>query len=136
MISIIAIIWLLVGMVSADHISSCGPAKNWAIAKDFNRVVEEFCRDFDGTTLLSGNGVKKTLHGITMTNDAPGHVDFEIKNLSRFPHPINYSACEYKFKRLSEPGTICYGWENKDTRGGTWVVGNNEVTYFAVPYYN
>jgi hypothetical protein len=42
------------------------------------------------------------------------------------------ATCKTNLKKLSAQGGKCYGPDHSDTKGGTWQVGNNDVSYHAL----
>lgn len=43
------------------------------------------------------------------------------------------AKCKEYLKKLGATGSTCYGSDHKDTKGGTFQVGNNDVSYHALP---
>lgn len=38
--------------------------------------------------------------------------------------------------KMAEDGQSCYGDDNSDTKGGTWQIGSNDISYHALPGKN
>ncbi|KAH7122567.1 hypothetical protein B0J11DRAFT_569360 [Dendryphion nanum] len=45
---------------------------------------------------------------------------------------LKAAKCKEYLKQLSKEGSKCYSDNNKDTKGGTWQVGNDDVSYHAL----
>ncbi|KAF2021696.1 hypothetical protein BU24DRAFT_457653 [Aaosphaeria arxii CBS 175.79] len=132
---------------AADYISSCGPA--WMATTDiksnagqlarvgFNSAVDLFCDKAGGHTV----GPQKYLSlatrvwlnsGNPQTSGLNGYVYFEIHNKREMNHIVTSQSCKDYLKKLSVEGSKCYGKDNKDTKGGTWQVGKDDVSYHAI----
>ncbi|OTA89313.1 hypothetical protein M434DRAFT_398650 [Hypoxylon sp. CO27-5] len=131
-----------------DGISSCGStwmprddvtiAQGTDIRRGFSTAVEIFCSAANGQTVkpsgylsmatevfLNG-GKDPTAYGIL------GFVYFEVHNKQNSDHTISTQDCESYLLALSTEGGKCSGATNHDTKGGTWQVGNNGVSYHAL----
>ncbi|KAI1136314.1 hypothetical protein F5Y05DRAFT_390958 [Hypoxylon sp. FL0543] len=133
---------------TTDGISSCGsawmPRDDVMIAqgtdtrKGFSTAVQAFCNAANGQTVEPGGylsmatevflsgGKDPTVYGIL------GFVYFEVHNKLDSNHTISTQDCENYLLALSAEGDECSGETNHDTKGGTWQVGNNGVSYHAL----
>ncbi|KAF2796342.1 hypothetical protein K505DRAFT_323364 [Melanomma pulvis-pyrius CBS 109.77] len=131
-----------------DSISSCGDS--WMAVNDvrtnhqqiprvgFNSAVDNFCGKAGGQRV----GGKKYLSmaarvwldygGVPENTGINGYVYFEIHNNRDAEHVVDTEKCKGYLKNLSQEGSKCYGKDHKDTKGGTWQVGNNDVSYHAL----
>ncbi|KAI0836788.1 hypothetical protein F5Y06DRAFT_272319 [Hypoxylon sp. FL0890] len=133
---------------TTNGISSCGsawmPRDDVKIAqgtdtrKGFSTAVRAFCSAANGQTVkpsgylsmatevfLSG-GKDPTTYGIL------GFVYFEVHNKLNSDHTISTQDCENYLLALSAEGGKCSGETNHDTKGGTWQVGNDGISYHAL----
>ncbi|KAI1100055.1 hypothetical protein F4804DRAFT_58564 [Jackrogersella minutella] len=133
---------------TTDGISSCGdawiPGDDVMIAQGtdqrpgFSTAVKTFCSAANGQTVkpdgylsmatevfLSG-GKDPTTYGIL------GFVYFEVHNKESSDHTISTENCTTYLSALSADGGECSGATNHDTKGGTWQVGDNGVSYHAL----
>ncbi|OTA99336.1 hypothetical protein M426DRAFT_325257 [Hypoxylon sp. CI-4A] len=133
---------------TTDGISSCGdawmPREDVTIAqgtdtrKGFSTAVQSFCSAADGQTVepsgflsmatevfLSG-GKDPSVYGIL------GFVYFEVHNKESTDHTISAESCQNYLLALSADGGKCSGETNHDTKGGTWQVGDDGVSYHAL----
>ncbi|KAK0383984.1 hypothetical protein NLU13_8073 [Sarocladium strictum] len=133
---------------ATDDISSCGNA--WMPREDvtigggtdtrrgFNSAVRIFCSKVNGLTVEAGGYLSMTtevfLNGgrNPSTYGVVGFVDFEVHNKIKQDHQISESSCITYLQALSKPGGKCSGEVNADTKGGTWQVGNNAISYHAL----
>jgi hypothetical protein len=51
-------------------------------------------------------------------------------------HTPNQSDCVTYLMKMADPDSKCYGSKNKDTKGGTWQIGSDDVSYHALPESN
>ncbi|KAI9147368.1 Glycosyltransferase sdnJ [Paramyrothecium foliicola] len=134
--------------MAIDDISSCGnawmPRNDVKIAggtdtrRGYSSAVQSFCSAVDGqvvepggylsmsTEVFLNGGKNPTVYGIL------GFVDFEVHNKIKTDHKISAESCRTYLLALSAPGGKCSGEVNSDTKGGTWQVGNNGVSYHAL----
>ncbi|KAI1772034.1 hypothetical protein F4818DRAFT_444661 [Hypoxylon cercidicola] len=128
----------------------------------YDSAVDAFCThittDYDGQAAVIG---PKAYTGTTIrTNDigdqigldggknpsdksatiTPGHIEFEIHNKQKTgDHIPDLANCKLYLKKMADPnanGKHCYGKKNKDTKGGTWQIGNKQISYHALPAKN
>ncbi|EAL89378.1 uncharacterized protein AFUA_4G14160 [Aspergillus fumigatus Af293] len=134
----------------SNYISSCGD--NWMpIADDkrkshsgYKSAVEQYCyhvtHSQDGLPTVIGAGQKHAAivkNGYYLKGDVPAAVDFEIHNkMKDGDHTPNQADCETYLMKMADPSSKCYGSKNKDTKGGTWQIGDNDVSYHALPKPN
>ncbi|RYP46605.1 hypothetical protein DL768_007227 [Monosporascus sp. mg162] len=135
-------------LAKRDGISSCW--KHWMAIDDvliadggdsrkgYNTAVDEFCEQADGrnvgpdgylslaTEVFLNGGKDPEMYGLL------GYVYFEVHNKQGSDHTVEKEKCKDHLKKLSEEGGRCYGSSNKDTKGGTWQVGDNAVSYHAL----
>ncbi|KAF2682601.1 hypothetical protein K458DRAFT_390526 [Lentithecium fluviatile CBS 122367] len=134
---------------ASDYISSCGPS--WMAVNNvktnhdtvertgFNTAVDKFCNAAHGaevgaklflsmaTRVWLGYGADPKTTGIN------GYVYFEIHNKQNDKHIVDGGKCKEYLKNLSKDGSKCYGGKSHDdTKGGTWQVGNDLVSYHAI----
>lgn len=114
--------------------------QNTDTRRGYLRAVGDFCTAADGQvvkpkTMLSmasevylNGGKDPKSYGIL------GFVYFEVHNKQSVDHKISANDCKTYLSRLSEKrsGTSCYGENNGDTKGGTWQVGNEAISYHAL----
>ena len=48
-------------------------------------------------------------------------------------HTPNEDDCKKYLKKMSEVNGKCYGKDNIDTKGGTWQVGAEKISYHGLP---
>ncbi|OQD76282.1 hypothetical protein PENANT_c128G07067 [Penicillium antarcticum] len=134
----------------SNYISSCG--KNWMpIADDkskshsgYQSAVEQYCyhvtHSQDGLSTVIGAGQKHAAivkSGYYLKGDIPAAVDFEIHNkMKDGDHVPNQTDCETYLMKMADSSSSCYGSNNKDTKGGTWQIGSDDVSYHALPKSN
>ncbi|KAI1381953.1 hypothetical protein F4677DRAFT_439758 [Hypoxylon crocopeplum] len=133
---------------TTDGISSCGsawmPRDDVTIAQGtdkrsgFSTAVQAFCSAAKGqvvkpsgylsmaTEVFLNGGKDPTTYGVL------GFVYFEVHNKESSDHTISSESCEGYLLALSADGGQCSGETNHDTKGGTWQVGNNGVSYHAL----
>ncbi|KAF2827116.1 hypothetical protein CC86DRAFT_382144 [Ophiobolus disseminans] len=64
----------------------------------------------------------------------PGHVLFEVNNKrSKGDYTMIESDCNIYLMHMAIPGQDCYGSKNADTKGGTWQMEENKLTFNAFP---
>ncbi|KAI1483297.1 hypothetical protein F4774DRAFT_405933 [Daldinia eschscholtzii] len=128
----------------------------------YNSAVDAFCqhittnndgkptvvgpRAYTGTTVRTNSkGEQIGLDGGKNPEDAntniiPGHIEFEIHNKqSTGDHIPDLANCRLylgMMTRSNANGYHCYGEKNKDTKGGTWQVGSDQISYHALPGKN
>ncbi|KAI1378081.1 hypothetical protein F4677DRAFT_458787 [Hypoxylon crocopeplum] len=146
---------------NSDYISSCGD--EWVPVGDFynNRrryigyetAVDLFCThitsDFEGQPAVIG---PKAYAGTTITtNDVqdqvgidngkdpaksvtPGHIEFEIHNKQKKgSHTPTIDNCKTYLMKMARAGQSCYGKKHKDSKGGTYQIGSDDISYHALP---
>ncbi|GLI81356.1 hypothetical protein PoHVEF18_009733 [Penicillium ochrochloron] len=134
----------------SNYVSSCG--KNWMpIADDkskshsgYRSAVEQYCyhvtHSQDGLPTIIGHGQKHAAivkGGYYLKGDVPAAVNFEIHNkMKDGDHTPNQSDCETYLMKMADTDSKCYGSKNKDTKGGTWQIGSDDVSYHALPEAN
>ncbi|KAI0540849.1 hypothetical protein GGR58DRAFT_90080 [Xylaria digitata] len=130
-----------------DDISSC--SSTWMAIPDvtigggtdrrtgFTTAVNKFCDMAHGTTVKSqdylsmatevflNGGMDPSKYGLL------GYVYFEIHNKLSSTHTVDAASCKKYLGTLSAAGGQCYGTTNGDTKGGTYQVGTNGVSYHA-----
>lgn len=50
-------------------------------------------------------------------------------------HTPDQADCETYLMKIADTSSSCYGSKNKDTKGGTWQINNDDVSY-ALPQAN
>ncbi|KAI0879844.1 uncharacterized protein GGS22DRAFT_176676 [Annulohypoxylon maeteangense] len=133
---------------TTDGISSCGsawiPRDDVTIAqgtdtrRGFSTTVHTFCSAADGQTVQPG-GYLSMATGVYLnggkdpaTYGIMGFVYFEVHNKESSDHTISSDSCQTYLLALGADGGNCSGNTNHDTKGGTWQVGNNGVSYHAL----
>ncbi|KAL7623741.1 Altered inheritance of mitochondria protein 6 [Parahypoxylon ruwenzoriense] len=138
---------------ATDDISSCGnawmPRDDVKIAqgtdtrRGFSTAVQAFCNAANGMTVkpsgylsmatevFLNDGKDPTTYGIL------GFLRSTTRKIQIIPYPVRatiYSSddCKKYLLALSTDGGKCSGETNHDTKGGTWQVGNNGVSYHAL----
>ncbi|KAI1385299.1 uncharacterized protein F4822DRAFT_432147 [Hypoxylon trugodes] len=133
---------------TTDDISSCGsvwmPREDVTIAqgsdsrRGFSTAVETFCNAANGqivkpsgylslaTEVFLNGGKDPATYGIL------GFVYFEVHNKETTDHTISAEDCAKYLLALSVDGGQCSGQTNHDTKGGTWQVGTNGISYHAL----
>ncbi|OAG08850.1 uncharacterized protein CC84DRAFT_1204102 [Paraphaeosphaeria sporulosa] len=134
----------------SNYISSCGP--DWMAINDvktnhgtvqrvgYNTAVDSFCNKAGGVSVGAGAYTSMATRvwldygSNPETTGLNGWVYFEIHNKQSSTHLVNAESCKQYLKKLSEntSGNSCYGPGNKDTKGGTWQVGSDAVSYHAL----
>ncbi|KAI8628756.1 hypothetical protein F5Y19DRAFT_112719 [Xylariaceae sp. FL1651] len=133
---------------TTDGISSCG--STWMAISDvtigggtdrrtgFTTAVNKFCALADGQTVKSQDylsmatevfldgGMNPSSYGLL------GYVYFEIHNKLSSVHTVDAASCRKYLGTLSAAGGPCYGTTNSDTKGGTYQVGTDGVSYHAL----
>ncbi|KAM3552538.1 hypothetical protein ARSEF4850_007339 [Beauveria asiatica] len=135
---------------ATDSISSCGPA--WMPREDvtigqgtdkrrgFSSAVQAFCSAANGKTVKSNGYLSFSTEVFLNGGKNPseygiqGFVNFEVHNKINSDHTIAKNDCIQYFNALSADGGQCSGADNKDTKGGTWQVGPNGISYHALGY--
>ena len=59
-------------------------------------------------------------------------VTVEVRNKADPDHTIITANCQTFLKAMATEGQDCYGEDNKDTKGGTWQVGSDAVSYHGL----
>ncbi|CAG8958680.1 hypothetical protein HYFRA_00011522 [Hymenoscyphus fraxineus] len=77
---------------------------------------------------LEGNGRR-----VGLKNFVAGHIEFEIHNKSKDNHIPDKDKCIEYLMKMAATDSSCYGSNNKDTKGGTWQVGADKISYHALP---
>ncbi|KAI0879166.1 hypothetical protein GGS24DRAFT_230971 [Hypoxylon argillaceum] len=136
------------GALVTDGISSCGDT--WMAIPDieigggtdtrtsFTTAVNKFCNLAAGQTVKSqdylsmatevflNDGMNPMVYGLL------GYVYFEIHNKLSTTHTVDAASCKTYLSTLSASGGQCFGTTNMDTKGGTYQVGTNGVSYHAL----
>ncbi|KAI0526407.1 hypothetical protein F5B22DRAFT_156791 [Xylaria bambusicola] len=131
-----------------DDISSCSNV--WMAIPDvtigsgtdrrtgFTTAVNKFCDMAHGSTVSSqdylsmatevflNDGMDPTKYGLL------GYIYFEIHNKLGSAHTVDATSCKRYLGTLSATGGQCYGTTNGDTKGGTYQVGTNGISYHAL----
>ncbi|KAF2229414.1 hypothetical protein EV356DRAFT_420911, partial [Viridothelium virens] len=131
----------------SNYISSCG--KNWMPVGDdrnkqwqgYNSSVDAFCyhttHTLDNDDTIVGPKQKYGVtvqNGFALTGGTPASIDFEIhNNMKDGTHTVNEDDCKTYLENIAVVNGKCYGKKNKDTKGGTWQVGEKIVSYHALP---
>ncbi|KAI2783412.1 hypothetical protein F4815DRAFT_349901 [Daldinia loculata] len=131
-----------------DGISSCGnawmPRDNVTIAQGtdtrsgYSTAVQTFCSAANGQTVKPSGYLSLATEVFLNDGKDPatygvlGFVYFEVHNKESSDHTISIENCEKYLLALSADGGQCSGEQNHDTKGGTWQVGNNGVSYHAL----
>ncbi|KAI1858760.1 uncharacterized protein JN550_012510 [Neoarthrinium moseri] len=130
---------------TTDGISSCGskwmPIWNQQWGMGYDAAVNEYCyhvtHSFDGKATVIGPGqyhAALVKDGYTLKDKIPAAVDFEIHNkMGDGSHTPNEDDCKTYLKKMQQTGQSCYGKNNIDTKGGTWQVGAEKVSYHGLP---
>ncbi|KAI1814819.1 hypothetical protein GGS20DRAFT_585081 [Poronia punctata] len=131
-----------------DDISSC--ADTWMAIDDveigqggdkrvgFGSAVQKFCEMADGETVKKDDYLSMATEvyldggGDPSTNGILGFVYFEIHNKQDDDHTVEAGSCQEYLGKLSEDGGKCYGPDHHDTKGGTYQVGDDGVSYHAL----
>ncbi|KAI1778452.1 hypothetical protein F4818DRAFT_438611 [Hypoxylon cercidicola] len=128
-----------------DGISSCGthwmPVGNADDGNGYDSAVEEYCyhvtHSFDNKPTVIGPGQKHAAlvkDGYKLKGGVPAQVDFEIHNkMHQGVHVPDENDCQKYLKMMSNGASKCYGKKNQDTKGGTWQVGNEAISYHGLP---
>ncbi|KAI1819336.1 hypothetical protein F4861DRAFT_527387 [Xylaria intraflava] len=131
-----------------DGISSC--SSTWMAITDvtigggtdqrtgFTSAVSKFCDMVDGKTVNSQDYLSMATEVFldggksASTYGLLGYVYFEIHNKLSSTHTVDAASCKKYLGTLSAEGGQCYGAINSDTKGGTYQVGANGVSYHAL----
>ncbi|RWA05629.1 hypothetical protein EKO27_g9479 [Xylaria grammica] len=131
-----------------DAISSC--SSTWMTISDvtigggtdhrtgFTTAVSKFCDMANGSTVQSQDYLSMATEVFLNSGKDPskygllGYVYFEIHNKLSSSHTVDATSCKKYLGTLSEVGGQCYGTTNGDTKGGTYQVGTNGVSYHAL----
>lgn len=120
-------------------------------------AVAEFCQEADGQTVPAGSYLSLATRvfldggGDPSSNGVPGYVYFEIHNKqSSDSHTVTgkdfrghkdpvtlltgilVENCTSYLQELSNDNSKCWGSEHNDTKGGTWQVGADAISYHAL----
>ncbi|KAI2471180.1 hypothetical protein F4781DRAFT_144518 [Annulohypoxylon bovei var. microspora] len=133
---------------TTDGISSCGstwmPRDDVTIAqggdtrRGFSTAVQAFCSAANGQTVQPSGYLSMATEVFLSGGKDPasygilGFVYFEVHNKESSDHTISTESCQNYLLALSAEGGNCSGETNHDTKGGTWQVGNNGVSYHAL----
>ncbi|KXJ95189.1 hypothetical protein Micbo1qcDRAFT_230485 [Microdochium bolleyi] len=133
---------------ATDDISSCGgrwmPRGDVTIGRGtdvrpgFDSAVDKFCGAVNGRTVPPGGYLSMVTEVFLNGGKNPaeygvlGFLHLEVHNKISSNHVINIDSCKKYLKALSVPGGKCSGPTNKDSKGGTWQVGNDGVSYHAI----
>ncbi|KAK6958291.1 hypothetical protein Daesc_001089 [Daldinia eschscholtzii] len=131
-----------------DGISSCGnawmPRDDVSIAqgtdtrRGYITAVQTFCSAANGQTVKPGGYLSLATEVFLNDGKNPatygvlGFVYFEVHNKIKSDHTISTEDCKKYLLALSADGGQCSGEQNHDTKGGTWQVGNNGISYHAL----
>ncbi|EGX93898.1 hypothetical protein CCM_02168 [Cordyceps militaris CM01] len=136
--------------MTTDAISSCGQA--WMPRDDvtigqgsdkrrgFSSAVQSFCCAAKGRTVRAGGYLSLSTEVFLNGGKPPseygiqGFVNFEVHNKITSDHVISKNDCVRYLNALSADGGKCSGATNKDTKGGTWQVGPDGISYHAIGY--
>ncbi|KAI2642731.1 hypothetical protein GGS21DRAFT_499343 [Xylaria nigripes] len=131
-----------------DDISSC--SNTWMAISDvmigggtdkrtgYTSAVNKFCNMVDGNTVKSWDYLSMATEVYLDGGRSPstygilGYVYFEIHNKLSTTHKVDAASCKKYLGTLSAVGGKCYGTINSDTKGGTYQVGSNGVSYHAL----
>ncbi|CAH0040888.1 unnamed protein product [Clonostachys rhizophaga] len=138
----------LVTIQATNDISSCGdewmPRDDVKIGQGtdtrpgFSTAVQKFCSAVNGQVVKPSGYVSLATEIFLSSGKAPtsygiqGYVYFEVHNKESSDHTISLDSCKQYLLALSKDGGKCSGETNKDTKGGTWQVGNNGISYHAL----
>ncbi|KAH7035704.1 uncharacterized protein B0I36DRAFT_361036 [Microdochium trichocladiopsis] len=133
---------------ATNDISSCGgrwmPRDDVTIGSGtdvrpgFDSAVDRFCSAVNGKTVPAGGYLSMVTEVFLNGGKTPsqygvlGFLHLEVHNKISSNHVINIDSCKQYLKALSVSGGKCSGATNKDSKGGTWQVGNEEVSYHAI----
>ncbi|KAH7324168.1 hypothetical protein B0I35DRAFT_475436 [Stachybotrys elegans] len=113
-------------------------AQGTDVRRGYLSAVRDFCRAVDGQKVEPGGYLSMSTEVFLNDGKSPatygvmGFVDFEVHNKINSDHIISAPNCERYLLALSAPGGRCSGATNFDTKGGTWQVGNNGISYHAL----
>ncbi|KAI0115879.1 hypothetical protein GGR51DRAFT_555755 [Nemania sp. FL0031] len=131
-----------------DGISSC--SDTWMAIPDvaigggtdqrtgFTTAVNKFCDMAGGKTVKSQDYLSMATEVFLNSGKNPmtygllGYVYFEIHNKLSTTHTVDAASCKTYLSTLSASGGQCFGTTNMDTKGGTYQVGTNGVSYHAL----
>ncbi|KAH8665176.1 hypothetical protein BGZ60DRAFT_516433 [Tricladium varicosporioides] len=115
----------------------------------YQSAVHGFCNgvaaDFDGNpfTIAPGKILSTTRRWqyeleqngrrIGLKGFVAGHIEFEIHNKDSKDHVPNQDDCTKYLMKMAETSSSCYGSNNKDTKGGSYQVGADKISYHALP---
>ncbi|KAI1760271.1 hypothetical protein GGR53DRAFT_510544 [Hypoxylon sp. FL1150] len=105
----------------------------------FATAVSKFCAQASGITVKSQGYLSMATELFLNGGNDPsvygllGYVYFEIHNKQSADHTVDSASCVQFLGTLSATGGECYGTEHHDTKGGTYQVGNEAVSYHALP---
>ncbi|KAF2652578.1 hypothetical protein K491DRAFT_635379 [Lophiostoma macrostomum CBS 122681] len=131
-----------------EGISSCG--SDWMAVNDvktnhgaisrvgYNSAVNNFCNKAGGQTvpgnqyLTMATRIWADYGGDPTTTGLNEYVYFEIHNKLGSSHAVNAANCKTYLTTLSVSNSKCYGPDHQDTKGGTYQIGNSDVSYHAL----
>lgn len=103
-------------------------------------AVQTFCSAANGKTVKAGGFLSLATEVFLNGGKSPsqygilGFVNFEVHNKIKSDHTISKDDCVRYLNALSADGGKCSGATNKDTKGGTWQVGPDGISYHALGY--
>lgn len=106
--------------------------------RGFSTAVQDFCSAANGQVVKSNGFLSMATEVFLNGGKDPasygvlGFVYFEVHNKESSDHTISTESCKNYLLALSADGGKCSGATNHDTKGGTWQVGNNGVSYHAL----
>ncbi|KAI9668897.1 MAG: hypothetical protein M1831_000967 [Alyxoria varia] len=147
-----------------DYISSCGrewiPVKNFQSYTGerfigYDAAAAAFCehmclprhdgkgvvvgpRAYAASTIVEGDDGEKV--GLDDGKDPlrygrRGSIHFEIHNkMLNHWHTPAYNDCVSYLSKMSHPMSKCFGYQNDDTKGGTWQVGYDDISYHGLAH--
>ncbi|KAI0166636.1 hypothetical protein GGR57DRAFT_510242 [Xylariaceae sp. FL1272] len=133
-----------------DGISSCGSA--WMAIPDvtigsntdsrtgFTTAANKFCSMANGLTVASQGYLSMATEVFLDGGGNPpaygllGYLYFEIHNKQSTAHVVNKASCQTYLNTLSDTGGQCYGSDHGDTKGGTYQVGAEAISYHALGF--
>lgn len=147
--------------VKCDYVSTCGDTGEWMAVRGFQKdgekfrgykdIVEQFCTEQNNQVVPAGQYLTVYLPvALTLGTDiqdednAHGMVEIEINNKLHYDdHTVQKDKCMDYLMRLTdgdppEGSENCYGGSyedggNDDTKGGTFQLGSDQVSYHVIP---
>ncbi|KAK8063655.1 hypothetical protein PG996_008307 [Apiospora saccharicola] len=134
--------------LTTDGISTCG--SNWMPIIDnfkdlrgmgYDSAVQDYCyhvtHSYDNKATIIGPQMYHSAYvqdGYVLKGNIPASVDFEIHNkMTDATHEVNEDNCKTYLRKMSEDGSKCFGKNNIDTKGGTYQVGAEKISYHGLP---